>query len=540
MIVGRFVPRPPGPPNIVLIVVDTLRADRARPGNAPPFLASLMARGTTFVAARSPSNWTLPAHASLFTGLLPSEHGATFEHRYLADEAETIAEAIGREGYRTAAFSSNVNVSRTFHLDQGFDEFYETWNDPAVKSGTRPSDALAAALSHWLGADPKPPLFLFVNLMDAHLPYRVPDALASAAPEAKAIDDALLDADDFFDRVLAGEVKLDDAFRRGLAARYDAAVLAADAALERVHGVLAGHGVLDDALLIVTSDHGEELGEDGRVDHQGSLAESLLRVPLVLVGTGVDAGQVSLAPVSTADVQRWMQDAHRRGLKPMQLRAMRPAISERQAPVGVLERLAARRPQVDRTRLERRETCAVSIDGAWKLLRREGEPPEFFRLTQAPGPGERAEPPISVAEALNRALDEPIPPRRPVIERFEREKDVRIDEPDLAQLPYGGRPPQSAEGSVHAQVHLERGNRAFAAGDWERALADYQAAVALRPGFADAWFNRALALEKKGADAAEQRSAWEAYLDRAYHASKQDDASIQQALERVERLKGKG
>ena len=169
--------RPANSPNIILIVLDTVRADHVSCSGASarattPFLDSLAAKGLVFPQARSPSNWTLPAHASIFTGLLPSEHGCHFEHRFLAEEAQTLAEVLRDQGYVTAGFSCNVNVGRAFNLTQGFDSFAEIWSDEQVRSGAHSGDVLETRLAAWLRDPPGRPVFLFLNLMDAHLPYR--------------------------------------------------------------------------------------------------------------------------------------------------------------------------------------------------------------------------------------------------------------------------------------------------------------------------------------------------------------------------------
>src|SRR5262249_30769385 len=118
---------PPGAPNVVLVVLDTTRADHLSaygyPRPTAPFLEALASESTLYETAESPAPWTLPSHASLFTGLLPSAHGATAEHQWLREKFLTLAELLRRHGYVTAGFSNNPTVSHASNLDQGFEHF---------------------------------------------------------------------------------------------------------------------------------------------------------------------------------------------------------------------------------------------------------------------------------------------------------------------------------------------------------------------------------------------------------------------------------
>ncbi|MBI4879816.1 MAG: sulfatase-like hydrolase/transferase [Planctomycetes bacterium] len=539
--------RETSPPHIVLIVLDTVRADHVSVAGmsrreTTPFLAALARQGVVFSQARAPANWTLPSHASLFTGLSPSEHGCHFEHRYLAGEAATIAEVLSGSGYATGAFSANVNVSRSFHLDQGFDHFYETWNDAAVRSGQQPGAAIRERLLEWIDSGRKGrPAFVFVNLMDAHLPYDAARGYERFFGEAgESLDRDVLAAPDFLDRVLAGEVPLDAAFRAALAERYDSAIRGLDAWLADVHDALKRRGFLENAVFIVTSDHGENLGDHGLVDHQGSLHESVLRVPLVLWGSGVPAGERHDHPVVLTDLFRWIQDLRDRTFRPDLTASRLALLSERMRPVEVLERLASLRPQVDASALARRGVAAVLPGLPWKLLRMEGLEDGLFAL-QADSLDEGAD--VAQAEPgplarLQGALEQRLRERRSVQE-VHRPEEPSVgpsaeELEELTRLGYlsGGR---ARGGSVHAQEHLARGNRAFVAGDLEAARADFLAASRLDPQFADALFNLALTTDRLDPGAA--RAAWERYVDAALRAGGQDDASIQHAYRRLQELK---
>jgi len=546
----------PRNPHILLVVLDTVRADHVSLGLEPgerdttPFLRSIAERGTVFTAARAPANWTLPSHASMFTGLTPSEHGCHFEHRYLADDAFTIAEVLRQREYVTAGFSSNVNVSRLFNLDQGFDEFYETWNDEEVRQGRRPTQALADHLVAWAAKNKNRPAFAFVNLMDAHLPYDAAPGFEDHFGQAgSAIDRDIVAAPDFLEQVLAGEIDLDPSFTDALAERYDNAIRGLDAELRSSFERLEEVGFLEDAIVIVTSDHGENLGDHGLVDHQGSLSESVLRVPLVIRGPGISVGRRVDHPVSLTRLFRFLQDLSHpsyQGLGIPERPWRGPILSERMQPIEVLERMAATRPEVDMTEFSRRGTAMVIPGEPWKLLVAEGGAPSLHAWGDMPadeGPDVAAQNP-DAAKSFEGRLEGALASRRWLRETLAPEEVSAPDTEAIAELERlgytSGR--MANPGSVHAQEHLNRGVRAAAAGDFFAAREEFRAAVALEPGFADGLFNLALAAEKIAPAPPTQQliDAWERYLSVAHKTPGQSQESIQYALRRLEELRSHG
>ncbi|MFP8879614.1 MAG: sulfatase-like hydrolase/transferase, partial [Myxococcota bacterium] len=176
----------PERPNIVLIVVDTLRADRlssygySKP--TTPRIDEFAARGVRFANAYSTSSWTLPAHASMFTGLYPIEHGATQENTRLDGRATTLAEAFTADGYATLGVSANGVINVNSGLTRGFSRFVEAWRKlngkglpPSIGWFSPKDHPNVVAVREFLrDLDPGKPFFVFVNFVEVHGPYTPP------------------------------------------------------------------------------------------------------------------------------------------------------------------------------------------------------------------------------------------------------------------------------------------------------------------------------------------------------------------------------
>ncbi len=294
------------PNNVLLLVLDTTRADAVGAyGGGPahtPALDRLAREGTLFANARTTSAWTLPSHASLFTGLYPSRHGAHWEHRFLDPLPTTLAEVLAAT-HHTAGFSENPHITRSGGFAQGFADFAETWRR---RSGT--GAATVERVGEWLDRrDPSRPFFLFVNLMACHLPYRPPLAHQRRFVPA-GTDEALVNELRALDeraarRAMTGSEPLGEDRLEVLRALYRADVSWADELAGRLVAMLEDAGELDRTLVVVLSDHGENLGDHGLMEHQLSLYETLLRVPMILRLPGVvEAGRVEEAPVQLVDV----------------------------------------------------------------------------------------------------------------------------------------------------------------------------------------------------------------------------------------------
>jgi len=285
---------------VVLVSVDTLRPDHlgayGHPRPTSPALDQWASEGTLFEHAMSVSPWTLPAHASLLTGLYPRRHGVLTSRQRLAATTPTLAQRFRSMGFRTAGIVNSVYLGSRFGLGRGFEEFQ---NLPTP--GRAPSQVVASGLA-WLRTLPEDgaPFFLFLHLYDVHSDYH-------SLPEfERAFVGSYLGGVDGstgqLQEVMRGERQLTPEDRGHLTDLYDAGIRQADAELGRLGEALEARGWLDRTIVAVTSDHGEEFLEHGGVLHARSHYDELLRIPLVLRGPGVPAGVRVERPVSIVDV----------------------------------------------------------------------------------------------------------------------------------------------------------------------------------------------------------------------------------------------
>ncbi len=288
----------PARPNLLVLVVDTLAARRmslhgyAR--DTTPHLTRLARGGTLFTGAVSSSSWTLPAVASLLTGLPPNTHGVLGDSRsWLMDGLTTWPERLREQGLVGAAFVANALLARANNFDQGF-EHWEQLNDA-------PAAALNARLLAWLDGRPRGERwFAWLHAMDPHAPYGAPGAERDRYAPAGYVESR--DFGGFLPNQLQrGEIAPFDArARQHVVDLYDAEVAYLDRCVGELVAALEARGLLESTVIALTSDHGEELFEHGALGHGYSLDEELLSVPLLLFGPGIPAGVVDERPVSTA------------------------------------------------------------------------------------------------------------------------------------------------------------------------------------------------------------------------------------------------
>jgi arylsulfatase A-like enzyme len=302
-------------PNVLLIVMDTVRADRLSgygyTRRTAPSLERIAAEGTLFEQAISPGSWTLPSHATLFTGLYPRDHHTTAANWKLDASFTTLAEVLAAHGYATASFSNNPWVSAGTGLTQGFAASLDLWRDEKRSRGGDSGAAVTNELVLDLLTSPgrTAPFFVFINYIEPHLPYAPPASfeqrfLSSSAPRAQV--EALRGFKTprelgFILRVPGYQLTGDQL--RILADLYDGEIAYVDSKVGELVQALERRGILKDTLLVVTSDHGEHLGDHRLVDHKMSVYDALIRVPLIVRYPGVvPAGVRIRGPVQTNDV----------------------------------------------------------------------------------------------------------------------------------------------------------------------------------------------------------------------------------------------
>jgi arylsulfatase A-like enzyme/tetratricopeptide (TPR) repeat protein len=299
-------------PNVLLVTIDTLRADRlgsyGHRAADTPNLDGLARRGVRFETAIAPAPLTGPSHASILTGRNPLGHGFRNNSGFvLAPTVSTVADDFRRAGYRTAAFVSGFPLDRRFGFDRGFevyDDHLPRGNDrrrtPYVE---RNADDTTRAVLAWLGPSATPaggrhPWFLWVHYYDPHAPYEPPPA---------------------------------DLAARFRAAPYDGEIAYVDRQVGRLLQALGERKESDRTLVLVTSDHGESLGEHGEATHGIFIYDATIRVPWVMAGPGVAAGRVPRTVVRSIDVTPTLLDYA--GLAPrpgVDGRSVRPAADGRQ------------------------------------------------------------------------------------------------------------------------------------------------------------------------------------------------------------------
>jgi arylsulfatase A-like enzyme len=329
---------PQAAPNIVFIVLDTVRRDHLSVygyrRKTTPFLEELAQTSRVYTDALAVSPWTLPSHSSMFTGIYPRSHGAHHPESRpsepierlpgLLSEERTLAEILHDHGYQTGAASANPWVGPEYGMKQGFDFFCGQRNptfltpSPLVKLHSFMvrwiRGSLPIALAPQFAAEPRQaaqvidqglawidslgeaePFFLFLNLMDAHDPVlpppRLNDRFPGFLPELHGVRYATLSR-----RLESENRTLSDTERQHLASQYDASLVYLDEQLARFKAELDKRGLFESLLLIVTSDHGEALGEHGLLGHGRELYSELINIPLIIRYPGGLRAGVEAAP----------------------------------------------------------------------------------------------------------------------------------------------------------------------------------------------------------------------------------------------------
>jgi arylsulfatase A-like enzyme len=290
---------PKVPPNVFLIVIDTMRADRVGwygdQRGLTPFLDSLAEGGTVFWNAYAQSSWTSPSVATIFTSRYASEHNVIHMHMasVLGPEEKTLAESFKQHGYVTAGFSGNIIVSAALGFANGFDQFFliRPGGFTALLVKGRAEELDSACLAWVTQASkqhPGTPMFVYLHYMETHTPYNPPPALLDRVvrtrPHSEERSQWIARAQDGVKAALFGGLdQLDSDAVSGLQDLYDAEVTSLDLQLSDLFRRLREQGLLANAVVVITADHGEEFREHGHVGHGMSLYNELTRVPLLFL-----------------------------------------------------------------------------------------------------------------------------------------------------------------------------------------------------------------------------------------------------------------
>jgi choline-sulfatase len=345
----------PPPLNVLLVTIDTFRADRIGVGVAPA-IDRLAATGLRFTAARTAVPLTLPSHATIHTGLLPPQHGVRENGAgTLADSHRTVARLLKDAGYRTAAFVGAFVLDRRFGLSQGFDTYDDQIpRDPNATErleAERPAAAVVDAALAWFNQQPSinqpstlnhQQFFVWIHLYDPHAPYTPPPEFATRAKTP-----------------------------------YDGEIAYADAQLARLLEALRARGDLDHTLVIVAGDHGEGLGDHGERTHGMLLYESTLRVPLVIVAPGGQPQTIDAA-VSLAEIAPTILRAA--GVAPPPGMTGRNLITVRPKPDTTADLYS----ETEYPRVAGWSPLQALTDGRWKMIRA-GSASEVYDLEHDPG-----------------------------------------------------------------------------------------------------------------------------------------------------------
>jgi arylsulfatase A-like enzyme len=314
---GEFAAKaaaPTGKPNIILITLDTVRADHLSlygyPRRTTPNIDGWARKGVVFENAISPTSWTLPSHASMFTGLLPHQHGA--------DSAEpldpswwTIGEVLSARGYETAGFTSNLGYGGTgWGMGNGMDLYDDDstslrHNLKSLLLGSmlfqhlygkyvKPEDfdrrgagQINRDVLRWFNHRTPRPFYLFINYFDAHEPYLAPGRFTSrfghVSPWLLDRIESVMESESDHLHLSAGDTET-------LITGYDNCLASLDNSVGELIDSLSRLPGWDNTIVIITSDHGEGFGEHGAYSHGSNLYREVLRVPLIFAGPGIPSG----------------------------------------------------------------------------------------------------------------------------------------------------------------------------------------------------------------------------------------------------------
>lgn len=298
---GCSNPRRGERPNIILISIDTLRADHLgcygykRPTSA--FLDEFSSKSVLFEDVTAPAPWTLPSHGSMLTGYYPSRLGLTSHNSILGEDAETLAMLLSNRGFATGGVVNSLYLSKEYGFARGFEQF------KYVPESHQPQGAAGAIINlakQWFDRHRDRQFFFFLHLYDVHSDYRSMPEYTNrfAGKYSGKVNGSTAQLLAFRE----GQFPLDSNDREHLIDLYDAEICQLDEKLGVLFDYLRGLGVLDNSYVIITSDHGEEFLDHGGVLHGRTQYQELIHVPLLIAGPGIPKGRRIKNTASLVDV----------------------------------------------------------------------------------------------------------------------------------------------------------------------------------------------------------------------------------------------
>jgi len=301
--------------NVLLVTIDTLRADHLGAYGyrraTSPRIDALARRGATFDQAYTYWPKTRGSFVAMLTGRLAAQSGYGKTHPLLVDFNATLASVLQEAGYDTAATVDNPNVAASLGYAKGFARYRETWEEPALASEMDRARAITAdGVAYLRAARPERPFLLWLHYVNPHAPYEPPPPFDTAFLDAEAARGPVLRPVAGFHGGVPRQWERAGRTLGFYVAQYDGEIAAVDAEVGRVLEALDASAVRDRTLVVLTSDHGESLGEHGYYfDHGENLFDPCVRIPLVLAGPGIDAERRTDALATTLDLVPTLLDA---------------------------------------------------------------------------------------------------------------------------------------------------------------------------------------------------------------------------------------
>ncbi|RLF03399.1 MAG: hypothetical protein DRJ64_08350 [Thermoprotei archaeon] len=390
-------------PNIILLVMDVQRATNMHcygyPKDTTPNIDKIAREGILFKKCISPGSWTLPSHASMFTGRYIYGHGVGQSHTYFQRERYTLAEVLKTSGYKTVGMCNHDHWWCLYGINyyRGFDRFYrvqfkslEEW----VEVGSEKHMKIAI---EWIKENHEKPFFMFINCLEPHRPYYPPLEFRKKFYKDISLEEMIKLFPDVW-HVRMGKVNMTKEMWEIHRKLYDGVTAALDHRMKLLFDFLEDTGIMDDTMLIITSDHGDEQGEHypPYVAHSLHLYQPVLHVPLIIRYPSLfpenktydgyvqthDLFPTILEIIGVKDTTIWFQNQGKSLLKILEGEEREYALAEHQRPLHSFDRILTRDRNFD-FRMYDRNLKALFI-GKYKYIWASNGADELYDLENDP------------------------------------------------------------------------------------------------------------------------------------------------------------